>query len=306
MTSQDRLEEYKKAVRVKYEIEKSGDYSSFLFNPSRAKLRDLCSELFKQNLNAEDLKSFNLFFGFEYKLENLKKLRNQKDKFRPIENFFKGETDLSDIEGINIASILVDFKPRPFSRFIKQHIVFNATEENSVEVKEAGNEITSVVNFVSIDTDIQSANEREEDNSNQKSVFFWIVKNKLITIFLIIVSLLGGFSLAKFVFTEKQCMQWQNDRYEVVDCINSNKSPFENDIIPLEKSLLDFRRVEVSNTTVFFNKSGKPLYWYCKVNGKPEFFNSIGDGRHPETGNVIKPVTHHIVNRYIINNPQIK
>lgn len=197
MTRQDRLEEYKKAVRLKYETEKNGDYSSFLFNPSRAKLRDLCSELFKQNLNVEDLKTFSLFFGFEYNLDNLKKLRDQKDKFRPIENFFKGETDLSDIEGINIAAILVDFKPRPFSRFIKQHVVFNTTEENSVEVKESGNEITSVVNFVSIDNVTQKPIEKGEEKTIDNNFFFWLGKNKFITIFLLIASLLGGFSLAK-------------------------------------------------------------------------------------------------------------
>mgnify|MGYP006157402507 FL=1 len=42
ITRQDRLEEYKKAVRLKYEVERNGEFSSFLFNPSRGNLRDLC------------------------------------------------------------------------------------------------------------------------------------------------------------------------------------------------------------------------------------------------------------------------
>ncbi len=299
ISSHDRLEAYKKAVRLKYEAEKNGDYSSFLYNPSRAKLRDLCKELFKQHTTVEDVKSFRLFFGFEYSVESLYKLRDQKDKFRPIENFFKGESDLTDIEGINIAAILVDFKPRPFSRYLKQQEDTNPVGNNSAKAIGLKEENTPAIGFTA--DEIKRGGDDVKDFPNQRNAFFfWLEKNKLIAVLMLIGVLLGGFSLSQFVFKPKQCMQWQNDHYEVVDCIDTDKGLLDNSIIPLNESLLSFRKIPVSDTTVFFNKQGKPLYWYCKVNGVPEFFTTVGDGRHPETGDQVRQVTKHIINKYVL------
>lgn len=116
-TKTESVEAYKKAIRAHYEIEKEGKYSSFLVTPSRAKLRQLYEERLKDSNEKEDRVSFNLVFGFEYEAGNRNKLKSLTDKFRPIETFLKGETDLSEIETINIAALLVDFKPRPFRVF---------------------------------------------------------------------------------------------------------------------------------------------------------------------------------------------
>ncbi len=299
ISSQDRLDAYKKAVRLKYEAEKNGDYSSFLYNPSRAKLRDLCKELFKENNTFEDVKSFRLFFGFEHSVENLYKLKDQKDKFRPIENFFKGESDLTDIEGINIAAILVDFKPRPFLRYLRQQEDQSPAGDNSDKATGLKEANTQVIGFITTDEMKIGEDDVKYFPNQRNAFFFWLEKNKLIAVLMLIGVLLGGFSLSQFVFKPKQCMQWQNDHYEVVDCFDSDKGSLNN-IIPLNESLLSFRKIPVYDTTIFFNKQGKPLYWYCKVNGVPEFFTTVGDGSHPETGDQVRQVTKHIVNKYVL------
>ena len=63
-TKHDALEEYKKAIRLKFEEEKGKEYSSFLIVPSRAKLRQLCIERLKHNNSIDDLKSFEIFLVF--------------------------------------------------------------------------------------------------------------------------------------------------------------------------------------------------------------------------------------------------
>lgn len=300
MTNQDHLEAYKKAVRLKYEQEKNGDYSSFLLTPSRGRLRDLCKELFKNHSNVDDLKSFRLFFGFDCNPEGLNELRTQKDKFRPIETFFKGETDLTDIEGINIAAFLVDFQPRPFMKYLRQHSIAPtpaATPTNSAVDKAPLAEDSSMIGFLAVKPTYGEVDPPKE-TKERGGFFFWIWRNKFVTILLIIAALLGGFSLSRYVFTEKQCMQWQNDRFVVVDCLKDPDSTFVQAILPLNERLLDFRRVEVSDTTIFF-RNGKSLYWYCKVDGKPQFFNSVGDGSHPETGGSLRRVTPYIVERHV-------
>ncbi|WP_291285998.1 hypothetical protein [Flavobacterium sp.] len=111
------LELYKKAIRNKYEIEKNGEYFDYLYNPSRGKLRDFCWLIFENNATKEDLNVFRNLFSLDFDHTKKNKFKEQKDKFRPIETFFKGETNPSNIDAINLAAIMVDFHPRPFKKF---------------------------------------------------------------------------------------------------------------------------------------------------------------------------------------------
>jgi hypothetical protein len=111
------LKEYKKAIRNKYEIEKEREYFDYLHSPSRGKLRDFCWLIFENNPTHDDLNVFRNLFSLDFDPAKKKKFKEQKDKFRPIETFFKGETDPMNIDAINMAAILVDFEPRPFKKF---------------------------------------------------------------------------------------------------------------------------------------------------------------------------------------------
>lgn len=111
------LEKYKKAIRKKYEIEKEGKYFDYLYKPSRGQLRDLCWLIFENNPTKDDLNVFSNLLGLDFDHTKKNKFKEKKDKFRPIETFFKGETDPSNIDAINMAAILVDFEPRPFKKY---------------------------------------------------------------------------------------------------------------------------------------------------------------------------------------------
>ncbi|MCP2027897.1 hypothetical protein L1276_003057 [Flavobacterium sp. HSC-32F16] len=111
------LKQYKKAIRAKYEIEKEGKYFDYLYKPSRGKLRDLCWLIFENNPAQDDLNVFKNLLGLDFDHTKKNKFKEKKDKFRPIETFFKGETDPLNIDAINMAAILVDFQPRPFKNF---------------------------------------------------------------------------------------------------------------------------------------------------------------------------------------------
>lgn len=293
-TKQDLLEKYKKAIRLKFEEEKTKDYSSFLTSPSRAKLRQLCIERFKDNSNSDDLKSFSLFFGFDFSLNIQNRLQSQTDKFRPIETFLKGKTDLTDIEGINIAAILVDFNPRPFR-------IFTNDKNYNKNVDIILTESTSSKN-VSSEKSIVKENELNISikNDNSTKSFIKNILKKKTTIGLI--SLIGLFSIGyttkNIISPNPQCMQWQKNHYEIVDCSSENQQGLikQNDIIPYNENQSKLIKIEVSDTTTFF-KNGKSLYWYCKVNGKPEFFNT--HGIHPETGIGLKRVSKYIINKYV-------
>ncbi|WP_431242568.1 hypothetical protein ACQ9BO_22520 [Flavobacterium sp. P21] len=139
------LEEYKKAIKIKYELEKEGEHFDYLYNPSRGKLRDLCWLIFENNPTQDDLNVFKNLLCLDFDHTKKNKFKEQKDKFRPIETFFKGETDPSNIDAINLAAILVDFQSRPFKKFNEKCRVEEIKMAKNAESIKATSEIENKV-----------------------------------------------------------------------------------------------------------------------------------------------------------------
>jgi len=288
LTKTESLEAYKEAIKAKFEEEKNGIYSSFFISPSRAKLRQLCEEKLKDSNNSEDLNSFKFLFGFEFDASNKNKLQANTDKFRPIETFLKGDTDLTDLNAINLAAMLVDFQPRPFRIFANKEDIDK-------------NESVTLIKTQSL-----SKADVEECKSNislkeTNQLDYSIKKNIKKKISIGILSLIGvstiGYTAKSIIAPDPDCMQWQKNHYEIVDCQSDNTNGFmyQSEIVPFNENQSQLIKIEVTDTTTFF-KNGKPLYWYCKVNGKPEFFNT--HGLHPETNKALRPVSNYIVDKY--------
>jgi hypothetical protein len=161
------LDKYKKAIRNKYEIEKEGEYFDYLYSPSRGKLRDFCWLIFENGVTQDDLNVFRNLFSIDFDHTKKKKFKEQKDKFRPIETFLKGETDPTNIDAINLAAIMVDFQPRPFKNFNKMCRMEDAKQmENSYQaqaVVEVEKKFRKVASFVE--------NEKSAEYSRKGSIF---------------------------------------------------------------------------------------------------------------------------------------
>lgn len=275
---QDYFEAYKKAIKQHFEKEKNGIYSSFLLQPSRANLRKLCEARLNENANLEDLNTFKIFMRFDFKPENNNKLKNETDRFRSIENFLKGSTECNDLETINLVAILVDFSPRPFLKFVKS---INGEETNAREIL-SENEGTKTLQTTRLEFDKKSS-----------------MKKKMIMGLLGFTALFSiGYTVKDLAIPQKECMQWQHDQYVAIDCqgvINNLYTAVA--VVPFDENTAKLRRVTVCDTTTFF-EGDKPIIWYCKVNGVPEFFN--GPGLHPITGKGIRPITKYIINKYVI------
>lgn len=286
------LEDYKAAIKLKYEMEKIGSHSSFLLNPSRAKLRKLCGELFKNDAKADDLKSFSAFFQFDFVPNCSNKLKDQTDRFRPIETFFKGETDLTDIEAVNIAAILVGFNPRPYLKFLKSETL---KKEDSLI-----NDIESVVvPKVTGEDKMAINNNMENEGIIQQS---YLVKKQMrflqtpqIITAMLLILILGGFGY--WFLPKKTCMQWQKDHYEAVVC-ETEELGIVNlySKLPMNENMITFKKIKVSDTTTFF-KHNKPVLWYCKNGDHLDFFN--GPGFHPENEKTLKPITQYMIDKYV-------
>ena len=277
---QNDFEAYKKAIKQHYEKEKNGYYSSFLLKPSRANLRNLCVERLKENATTDDLNSFKIYIGFEFKPENKNKLKDETDRFRAIENFLKGSSESNDLETINLTAILVDFSPRPFLKFVRS---INGEKDAVIEEN----------------TTAGVKDEKEEINisTEKKSKR----KGKLIYGLLGFTALFSiGYTAKDLVLPEKECMQWQNNHYELVECDSEINSLYStSSIIPFDENTFGIQKLPVCDTTTFF-KGGKAVIWYCKVTSDSlEYFNR--PGFHPISEKSLRPVTDYIINKYVKN-----
>jgi hypothetical protein len=292
----DYIQEYKSDIRAKYTLEKTGVHKGFLINPSPAKLRDLCILIFKENKNSDDLASFSFFFGFDFNEGNLNKLKKQTDKFKPLGTFLKGDTELSDLNGMDLVAVLINFQPRPINKYSK----INHTENSFNKDIEVLKKEESVDVFEEIENKrilIQPKKEEIVKNDDFKTKNSFINKNKTKIVGGISLATLSFFLISKTVINDKQCMEWQKNHYEVVECENKSVGfATINSKIPLNENLLDLRKIEVSDKTTFF-KHNKAIVWYYKNDDKLEFFNA--PGFHPENDKPLKPITQYMIDKYV-------
>ncbi|MRX39003.1 hypothetical protein GJU43_06930 [Flavobacterium sp. LC2016-23] len=299
------FEDYKNAVRAKFEIEREGVYFNFLTPPSQANLRNLCWERFKSNSNKDDLSTFSSFFEFEFDPEKKNHFREQTDRFRPIGSFLRGEKDPANRFAVELAAVLVDFQPRPFRKYKERGIVtvenpidspkipfaFAIKEENNEEKdeREEGerkNKFENALIATSRFNYIENLRARFSDNFKKKV--------KFITIGVLVVFGLG-FIISRYAFPKKQCMQWSNDHYEKVDCDLSANGLIPFTIEPFDEIKFELKKIKVCDTTTCF-KNGKPIIWYAKTGDAADFFNT--HGIHPENEKALRPVTQYIFNKY--------
>lgn len=282
--------DYRNAVKAKYEIEKSGNFHGFLKNPSPALLRELCLLKFDNGLNRIDEEIFRIYFRIN-EIGNLRDvIYNYKiSKFKAVWKFLIGGSINTSLQNLNLIAVLVDFNPRPYNKFSK-------TDEEQIEA-----EIETEV----IEKKVLNSSEKEKPETLVTTDYFEETGNKRETAIKKIIKwalLLLGISTTSYtamtlISPEKECMQWQDDHFEILDC--DAESSFSTPIIPIDKKALDLRKIEVCNDSTVFFAGGKPKVWYCKVNGDPEFFNGPGAGLHPVTGKDLNPITPYMIGKYV-------
>lgn len=318
-TTLERIENnYKEAIRNKFKIERvEGKYSHYLNNPSQALLRDLCWEIFSSNPKMDDLSVYRNFFRTEFNSEENTSTQ-YTDKFKKVGGFYKGDIKPANISTVELAAILVDFHPRPFNKFKREideeelkminelrDINISPKEVSSTELmeeREIKSFADSKITFV-IEEETQSEQEQEPEsvqNDEQGSDNGDTVKRmksyKLRYIAIAAVLALLG-TIVFLALSEKQCMQWSGNHYEIVDCdLKIEGFGIPAPIELLDKSLVNLQKVNVCDTTTCFDKNGEAIIWYAKTANGVDFFNC--HGRHPENSNPLRPVTRYILNKY--------
>lgn len=273
---------YKNAIQEYYEIKKNDDITGILLNPTPAQLRNYCSLLVDNGLTPKDDQVFRNFFETKNGELLKKSIDNcNTDKFKTIISFLKDKRDSEISLRVELAAVLIDFNPRPYNKFNKTEIIKNESLPipNKNDLKE---------NVSALPKNYTNTTENYTKKNLKKKIAIGLV------------SLLGlssiGYTAKNTLFKNKECMQWQKNHYEYVDCGKKELIQLYP-IIPVDESLINLRKIEVSKETPFFS-NGKPNIWYYKRNnGEVEFYNS--HGIHPETGKPLKAITKYMIDKYV-------
>lgn len=272
------------AVKQQYEISKNGIYSGFLLNPSPAQLRNLCLLLLENNLSKSDEEIFRVFFQVPETSVLRKAIENfDIEKFKALGNFLRGKSERPNAVSLNLIAVLVDYQPRPFNKYLKTNVHSNV----AVASKEKQD-------FQGIETFFYGLSESKGDEG-VKSIS---IKQLSRIGVMAVLFLAFAFIINHTFFPEKECMQWQKDHYEMVDCKVMNQGiATVNEVVPINEREINLKKIEVNKETLFF-KNGNPQVWYSKIKGKMHYFNA--NGTNPETGKPLKPITDYMIKKYVL------
>lgn len=130
-------------------------------------------------------------------------------------------------------------------------------------------------------------NELEKSETDTKLQYkIKILKNRLSLSIILIILLLISLTFYMAGYYEENCMVWVNDHYETIKCSGAaNQIKRDNNVLSNMKQL--------NNPMECIRDM-----WYDKTNNKVTFFTH--HGKHPENGKILKPVTEHICEKYIL------
>ncbi|MCD0476701.1 hypothetical protein LPB87_20100 [Flavobacterium sp. EDS] len=291
------FEEYKNAIKTKYQVFKLEEPTGILLNPSPAQLRNLCLILFDRSLSINDENTFRVFLNAK-EGDDLRRVieRFEISRFRSIISFLTGEKESDNPARIELAAILVDFEMRPYSRFLREELVVNTPKSIVVDINQS---IPKEGPLMFGDTNVLAQSFVGEPSKPMLKTKSGFKKTYLAVLAVILVSA-GLFAIWSFN-DDENCMVWNKDHYEEIPCekVSDAMTLFEPIVIKKDESLIsNFKKIKVCDTTSFF-KMGKPCVWYGKCfDGNYEYFTA--PGLHPETEKTLKPITQYIIDRHIL------
>lgn len=252
---------------------------------NRSDLREYLAQLVEKGSQDNDLRAIQHGLKLNQEVKGNTVRRCSAEEFRSVENFIKGKTAKPSTIVVELAAVIAQFPLRPYAKY-------RQTDENQTREK-----INELLNPPMKD-ELQPEKEkttRLEQKVNPLPRTSKVSWKKGIGIAGLIGLFVWGITSS---LNQPECMQWQENRYVLVDC-QKKMTPGESLVIGYDKEEFQQRKVDLKDSTVFF-KNGKPLYFYCKVNNTPEFFTQ--DGNHPVyRDKQLQVISGYMVQKYLVN-----
>lgn len=260
-----------------------------LINPTAAKLKKECILIFQSRSTKGDIAILRLFFGHrEEDPGYLKAIKTiDTDKFKPLVNFLKEQTQDTEDKNIELLAWLIDFSPRPYK------FSLDANKLPSGEIINISNESESKSEpFIILGYEISLPLKPWYQKRNLRLISVFLIA--MISLF-VFNQFMSSNSFLSFGGNKNQCMYWAKDRYVSKNC--DEKMP-QIQIMALDESKLRyFKKNTRPDTLKITDITG---VWYSKINKVIELYTSPGN--HPvHTEKQLKPLSKYMFNKYILN-----
>lgn len=299
--------DYLDAIIRHYELQKKQQsLPQPMWNPTPAKLRDLCVAVYVERVENRDMETLRRFFETPGDGDLLKAIRRFGiDKFRPLVNFLNGDTKAPDDKNIQLLGWLLNFPRRPFDKtldyqgggldepnFAKTQPEIAAEEpefvvkepdvapRNELMHAESGKEAEHIPNEVAVTPNAKRKN-------RTLLVALAVMAVGISTYFIY-----QGTKTTSFIAPgQKNCMIWTGDHYQSIACDSLASRGLAQGLDSL--TLINCRRITRPDT-ISAKDIGK--IWYQK-RGKDSMEYYTGGGRDPLNPNCDL----HRLTRYMYN-----
>ncbi|WP_028298947.1 hypothetical protein [Olivibacter sitiensis] len=301
-----------------------------LEQPSPGDLKRFFLSLLAEGLSKEDTETLTKFFNPINQYPDLETgiKRYELDKLKPLRKFIIGETEQPREIIVKLLAILIDFKPRPYSKW-KEECQIIPKENDELNQSKQKSDVSSSIVFITIEDEPLDAQKmqnreteiRERDNTTETkakidgqavdqsatvnitntkktlpNIYIEILKSRYRIIITYSLGILVACSGLFFYFqkSNKGCMIWTGYQYERTSCDKQSGKP---PIVTYNDSLYkQMTRIEDPNT---LTKNDIGSTWYAIIQKDSlEFYTS--PGYHPLNPNKkLKPLTEYILNKYV-------
>ncbi len=306
--------DYQKQVLLTYHEKKTANQlSPNLVHTTPGRLREECIAVFTARYDHHhDEKTIRLFFGQrEDAADYLRAIRNFKaEKFKPLDNFLKGDTVVTQEKNIELLAWLTDFKPRPYEwdrSYAELERVYLPEAGQiklpgrSLKAEKPGEETEGPAIMTMPGLPAGTSPGQSPDETLHQAVLRSHtlktsrkpgLRNTAILLLLLCASGGGIFWAWNTKQNKEQCMCWAGDHYRSVSCREklSGADIFGMDSLQMAR----FKKITRPDT---LTQKSLGHVWYSKIDGDVEFYTA--GGFHPvHRERRLKPLTIYILDKY--------
>jgi len=302
--------DYQQLIMQAYEQKKlNNTLPHGLMHLTPAKLKDECLKRCTKDVNRRDERIIRDFCGDLNESKDCYTIiqRCDTDKFKPLVNYLRKNSDNTDEKNIELLAWLIDFSGRPWEIgkiYSGNTVIIETPALNSaglatadhIAVLDPPEGVTPVEDPI-----IPTRNDEAEVTgiADVKTAGTQRNPTKQVTAAVLISLVLGTGGMWWWkdknqpLAHNSSCMYWLEDHYEPVACDQKIRNAM---VIALDTmKLKNFRRITRPDT-ITYNAIGK--VWYSKINNKLEYYTSGGE--HPVAfDHQLKPITIYIIDKHI-------
>jgi len=286
------FETYTKAIRATYEKKKgSENLSPNLYKLTPGNIRNELLSYDLESMPKQDISTIEKFLS--KKEGGLRtRIKNQDlELLKPICTFLKkGSNSLQSIDTLELIAVLIDFMPRPYSKYRNHDI------DKLPEPKDTDDQVSKDINQLKNQT---KGNTSSTNIIRKISILFKekkipgtaLPETMVVMAITSILILIPAYILVDNII-DNDCMIWVNGHYEKTKCSGKKlEKKFVKEVVKNFKEL----KLLCKDDTFFLNE--EPVVWYDKSKTIMTYFTA--PGIHPINRKTLKPITQTIIDNHI-------